>query len=207
MISAEDRMGTTDPRIDAYISKSQPFARPILKHLRALVHAHCPDCTETVKWSMPHFDYKGGIFANMAAFTQHCAFGFWLGDLLKVDVKNEKAMGDFGRIASLDDLPSDKEIARLIKAAMKLHDAGAKLPSREKSNEKKDLDIPSAFMAAVKKNKKALTTFEGFAPSKKKEYVEWFTEAKTEATRDKRLVQAIEWMAEGKSRNWKYQNC
>ncbi len=200
-------MGTTDPRIDAYIAKSAPFAQPILKHLRSLVHAHCPDCTETVKWSMPFFDYKGGVFANMASFKQHCAFGFWLGDLLKVDSKNEKAMGDFGRITSLDDLPSDKEIARLIKAAMKLHDAGAKLPSREKPKEKKELEIPAAFMAAVKKNKKALATFDAFPPSKKKDYVEWYTEAKTEATRDKRLAQAIEWMAEGKSRHWKYEDC
>ena len=200
-------MGTTDPRIDAYIAKAQPFARPILKHLRALVHAHCPDCSEAIKWSMPFFEYKGGIFANMASFKEHAAFGFWLGDLLKVDSKNEKAMGDFGRITSLDDLPSDKEIARLIKAAMKLHDAGAKLPSREKPKENKELDIPAPFMLAVKKNKKALATFEGFSPSKKKEYVEWYTEAKTEATRDKRMSQAIEWMAEGKSRHWKYQDC
>jgi len=200
-------MGTTDPRFDAYIAKSAPFARPILKHVRSLMHAHCSDCSETMRWSMPFFDYKGGIFANMAAFKQHCAFGFWLGDLLKVDAKNTKAMGDFGRITSLDDLPSDKEIARLIKAAMKLHDSGAKLPSREKPKEKKELEIPDAFLAAVKKNKKAFATFDGFTPSKKKEYVEWYVEAKTEATREKRLTQSVEWMAEGKSRNWKYQNC
>lgn len=200
-------MGTTDPRIDAYIAKSGAFAQPILKHLRSLVHAHCTDCTETMKWSMPFFDYKGGVFANMASFKQHCSFGFWLGDLLKVDSKNEKAMGDFGRITSLDDLLSDKEIARLIKAAMKLHDAGAKLPSREKPKEKKELEIPAAFLVAVKKNKKALATFDAFPPSKKKDYVEWYTEAKTDATRDKRLAQAIEWMAEGKSRNWKYESC
>ena len=200
-------MAATDPRIDAYIAKAAPFAQPVLKHVRALMHAHCSDCSETMKWSMPFFEYKGGVFANMAAFKQHCAFGFWLGDLLKVDSKNEKAMGDFGRIASLDDMPSDKEIARLIKAAMKLHDSGAKLPSRAKPVEKKDVEIPAAFMSAVKKNKKALATFEGFTPSKKKEYVDWYTEAKAEATRDKRLEQAVEWMAEGKSRNWKYQSC
>lgn len=139
--------------------------------------------------------------------VEHAAFGFWLGDLLKIDTKNEQAMGDFGCLRELSDLPSDKEIARLIKAAMKLHDAGAKLPSREKPEEKKELGIPAAFMAAVKKNKKALATFDAFPPSKKKEYVEWFTEAKTDATRDRRLAQAIEWMAEGKSRHWKYQNC
>lgn len=200
-------MGTRDPRIDAYIAKSADFARPILKHLRAQMHAHCPDVTETIKWSMPFYEYKGGVFANMAAFKQHCAFGFWLGDLLKVDTGLDKAMGDFGRITSLDELPSDKEIAKVIKAAMKLHDAGAKVPARAKTAEKKELEIPPAFMAAVKKNKKALATFEAFTYSKKKEYVEWYTEAKTDATRDKRLAQAVEWMAEGKSRHWKYQNC
>ena len=200
-------MGTKDPRVDAYIAKSADFAKPILTHLRKLVHANCPDATETIKWSMPHFEYRGGIFCNMAAFKQHCAFGFWLGDLLKVDNQNEKAMGDFGRITALDDLPGDKAIARLIKAAMKLHDEGAKIPARAKSAEKKELDIPAAFLGEVKKNKQALATFEGFPYSKKKEYVEWFTEAKTEATRDKRLAQSIEWLAVGKSRHWKYQNC
>ena len=200
-------MGTKDPRIDAYIAKSADFARPILKHLRAQMHAHCPEVAETIKWSMPFYQYKGGVFANMAAFKQHCAFGFWLGDLLKVDTGLDKAMGDFGRITSLEELPGDKELAKVIKAAMKLHDAGAKLPARAKPAEKKELDIPPAFMAAVKKNKKALATFEAFTYSKKKEYVDWFTEAKTEATREKRLAQAIEWMAEGKSRHWKYQDC
>jgi hypothetical protein len=200
-------MPSKDPRVDAYIAKSADFAKPILTHLRKLVHTHCPEATETIKWSMPHFDYQGGIFCNMAAFKQHCAFGFWLGELLGVESGSGKAMGDFGRITALDDLPGDKEIARLIKAAMKLHDAGAKLPSREKPTAKKALMIPPAFMAAVRKNKKALATFEGFSYTNKKEYVEWFTEAKTEVTREKRLAQAIEWMAEGKVRNWKYLNC
>ncbi len=161
-------MGTKDPRIDAYIAKSADFARPILKHLRAQVHVHCPEVAETIKWSMPFYEYNGGVFANMAAFKQHCAFGFWLGDLLKVDTGLDKAMGDFGRITSLDELPPDKELGKVIKAAMKLHDAGAKLPSREKTAEKKELVIPPAFMAAVKKNKKALATFEAFPYSKKK---------------------------------------
>jgi len=200
-------MATTDPRVDAYIARSAAFAQPILRHLRALVHAHCPDCTETIKWGMPHFDYRGGIFCHMAAFKQHCAFGFWMGELLTIDSKNERAMGDFGRIASQDDLPADREIARLIRAAIKLHDSGARLPSREKTAGKSALELPAVFMAALKKNKPALATFESFPPSKKKEYVEWYVEAKTDATRERRLVQAIEWMAEGKSRNWKYQNC
>ena len=202
-------MGTKDPRVDAYIAKSADFAKPILKHIRQQLHAHCPEVTETLKWSMPHFEYQGGIFCGSAAFKAHCTFGFWLGDLLKIDTRLEKAMGQFGRITSLEDLPSDKDFGKLIKEAMKLHDAGAKPPSRVKpaGEKKKALEVPAEFLAAVKKNKKALVTFDAFPYSKKKEYVEWFTEAKTDATRDKRLAQAIEWMAEGKSRHWKYQNC
>ena len=200
-------MGTKDPRIDAYIAKSAPFARPILSHIRKLVHANCPDVAETIKWSMPHFEYKGGIFCGMAAFTAHGTFGFWLGALLKIESKLDKAMGQFGCITSLADLPGDKEIATIIKAAMKLHDAGVKSPTRTKPAEKKALMVPDYFLAAVKKNKKAHATFEAFSPSKKREYVEWITEAKTDATRDKRLAQAVEWMSEGKVRNWKYVNC
>ena len=200
-------MGTRDPRVDAYIAKSADFAQPILKHLRELVHKTCPDTSETIKWSMPFVEYKGGVFCNFASFKQHCAFGFWLGPLLEVEAKNTKAMGDFGRLTALSDLPPDKEIVRLLKEAMKLHDSGAKVPAREKKADKPPLEVPPAFLAAVKKNKKALATFVGFPPSKQKEYVEWYVEAKTEATRDKRLAQAIEWMAEGKSRHWKYQNC
>lgn len=200
-------MGTRDPRIDAYIAKSATFAKPILTHIRERMHATCPDVSETIKWSMPFFDYKGAVFSNMAAFKAHCAFGFWLGDLLKIDAKADEAMGHFGRITSTADLPNDKEFARIIKAAMKLHDSGAKLPSRAKPVEKAALEVPDYFLAAMKKDKKAHATFEAFSPSKKKEYVEWITEAKTDATRDKRLVQAVEWMAEGKSRHWKYQNC
>lgn len=201
-------MPSQDPRIDAYIAKSPAFAQVILPHIRAQIHAHCPDAVETIKWGMPHFEYRGSIFCACAAFKQHCGFGFWLGELLPIDVKFDTAMGQFGRITTLADLPGDKEFAKLIKQAMQLHDAGVKAPSRSKpAAEKQALEVPPAFLAELKKNKLALATFEGFSPSKKKEYVEWYTEAKTDATRDKRLAQAIEWMAEGKSRNWKYQNC
>lgn len=201
-------MGSQDPRIDAYIEKSAEFAQPILRHIRAMVHQHCPDVSETIKWSMPHFEYKGNIFCHFAAFKQHCALGFWLGALLQIDSKLEKAMGDFGRITSLGDMPNDKDFAKLLKQAIKLHDAGAKIPARSKAGaEKKELEIPSEFLSALKKNKSALSTFDAFPHSQKKEYVMWYTEAKSEATRDKRLTQAIEWMAEGKRRNWKYEKC
>ncbi len=201
-------MPSQDPRIDAYIAKSPAFAQLILQHIRSQLHAHCHDVVETIKWGMPHFEYQGSIFCACAAFKQHCGFGFWLGELLPIDVKSDTAMGQFGRITTLADLPGDKEFAKLIKQAMQLHDAGVKAPSRSKpAAEKQALEVPPVFLAELKKNKLALATFEGFSPSKKKEYLEWYTEAKTDATRDKRLAQAIEWMAEGKSRNWKYQNC
>jgi hypothetical protein len=201
-------MGTRDPRVDAYIAKAADFARPILTHIRATVHAYCPDVAETMKWSMPFYEYQGGILCNMAAFKQHCAFGFWLGKLLAIDAASETAMGQFGRITAIKDLPTDKAFAKLIKQAMKLHDAGAKLPDRAKpAAEKKILEVPPAFAAAVKKNRKASATFEAFSYSKKKDYVAWYTEAKSDATREKRLAQAIEWMAEGKARHWKYENC
>ena len=200
-------MGIRDPRVDAYIAKSAAFAQPILMHLRKQVHEYCPETTETMKWSMPHFDYKGGIFCRVAAFKAHCAFGFWLGDLLKIDAKAEKAMGDFGRITSLAELPVDKEFARICKAAMKLHDAGAQLPSRAKPKVVIELVVPVYFAAAVKNNKKAHAVFEAFSLGKKREYIEWITEAKTDATRDKRMAQAVEWISEGKIRNWKYVNC
>ena len=200
-------MATKDPRIDAYIAKSGAFAKPILTHMRNLVHTNCPDVTETIKWGMPFFEYKSRIFSNMAAFKAHCAFGFWNGALLKIDSKLDKAMGQFGRITSLADLPGDKEFARIVKAAMKLHIEGAKSPTRAKPAGKKALVVPDYFLAAVKKNKKAFATFADFNASKKKEYLEWISEAKTEATRDKRLTQAVEWMAECKVRNWKYLNC
>jgi len=201
-------MKNTDPRIDTYIENSADFAQPILRHIREMVHQHCPDVSETIGWSMPHFEYKGSIFCHFAAFKKHCALGFWYGELLEIDSKLEKAMGQFGRITSLADLPDDQAFVQLLKEAMKLHDAGAKLPSRNKErSEKKELQIPADFLNELEKNSAALATFEAFPYSQKKEYVTWYTEAKTEAARTKRLQQAIAWMAEGKRRNWKYEKC
>jgi uncharacterized protein YdeI (YjbR/CyaY-like superfamily) len=179
-----------------------------LAHLRKLVHAACPEVEETMKWSFPHFDYKG-LLCSMAAFKQHCAFGFWKTSLLSDSQKllssvGDTAMGHFGRITSLADLPSDKIIMAYIKDAVKLNDKGVKLPIKTKSGEKKKLTAPAYFKEALNKNKKALQTFEAFSPTNKREYVEWVTEAKSDETRKNRLETAIEWMAEGKVRNWKY---
>ncbi len=203
-------MGKRDPRVDEYIANSADFAKPILRHIRQQLHTHCPECGETIKWGFPHFDYQDKIFCGVAAFKAHCAFGFWLGSLMNIDAKAEKAMGQFGRITSMADLPDDKTFAQLIKTAMKLQESGAKAPARAKpkaEGERAPLVVPAALAAGLKKNKAANAVFEGFTYSKRKEYIEWINEAKTEATRDKRLAQALEWIAEGKSRNWKYQNC
>jgi uncharacterized protein YdeI (YjbR/CyaY-like superfamily) len=196
-------MGTRDPRIDEYIAKSAEFARPILEHIREVVHAACPDAKETVKWSMPHFEHHG-VLCNMAAFKAHCAMGFWKGSLLFENAAAEKeAMGHMGRITSIADLPPKMELIALVRKAAKLNEEGVKVEKPVRAP-KKELDTPADLAAALKKDRKAAATFEAFAPSHRREYIEWITEAKSDATRQRRLEQAIEWMAEGKSRNWKY---
>lgn len=200
-------MGKKDARIDAYIAKSREFAQPILTHIRKLVHQACPEVAETIKWGFPHFEYKG-ILCSMAAFKNHCAFGFWKGSLMsdphKIMAKGENtAMGQFGRITDTSELPADDVLIAYIKEAAKLNADGVKLPAKPKKP-KQELIIPSYFLEAMRKNEQALATFEGFSYSNKKEYVEWITEAKTESTRKKRLDTAVQWLAEGKVRNWKY---
>ena len=201
-------MGKKDKAFDAYISKSADFAKPILNHIRELVHKTCPGVEEKMKWSMPFFDYKGEMLCHMAAFKQHAVMSFWKASLMKdpalmENAKSEVSMGHLGRITSLKDLPSDKKIAAWIKEAMKLNDQGIKV-AKPKSTEKKELVVPDYFTKALSKNKKAQKVFEDFAYSHKKEYLQWITEAKTEETRNKRIASALEMMAEGKSRNWKY---
>lgn len=202
-------MGKKNPAVDAYIAKSADFAIPILEHLRYLVHKACPEVEETIKWGMPSFDYKGP-FCSMAAFKQHAVFGFWKGKLLK-DPKNYlqkrsseggNAMGFFGRMTTVRDVPPNSVMIDFIRQAKKLNDEGIKLPKGKAATVK--LTIPAYFKKALLSNKKALATFNAFSPGNKKEYVVWVTEAKTEATREKRMKTALEWMADGKIRNWKY---
>lgn len=200
-------MPTIDPRIDAYIAKSADFAQPILTHLRGVVHAACPDVVETLKWSMPSFTYGGKILAHMAAFKAHCAFGFWRGEAVTGAREGASAMGQFGRIETLKDLPSKAELAKMVKKAAALIDSG-ELPARKpKAAPKPPPEAPADLLAALKKNAAARKTYEAFPPGAQREYVEWIVEAKREDTRAKRLAQAVEWMAEGKKRNWKYENC
>ena len=197
-------MGTRDPRVDAYIAKSADFAKPILEHIRAVVHEACPEVEETTKWSVPHFDYKG-MMCGMAAFKQHCTFGFWKGSLvLGGDKRDVDGMGQFGRLQKVSDLPSKKVLKGYIKKAMQLNDEGVK-PERAVRSKKPDLPVPDYMRAALRRNRKAQSAFDAFSPSHRREYIEWITEAKSDATRERRLETALEWLSEGKSRNWKYQ--
>ena len=193
-----------DARIDAHIAKAPPFAKPILTYLRAVVHEACPEVEETVKWSHPHFLYKG-LLCGMSAFKEHCAFGFWKGQqiIAQSDHKNSDAMGQFGRITSLQDLPSKKQIVAYVQLAMKLNEVGTKAPV--KRTPRKPIPPPADLLAAMKRNQKAQSTFKNFNPSNQREYVTWVIEAKTDATRTRRLTTAIEFLAEGKTRNWKYE--
>lgn len=198
----------TDPRVDAYIAKSPEFARPVLTHLRALVHRGCPGAGETIKWGMPFFTCGGSILCMMAAFKAHCAFGFWHKDMKTLvasdAAKPDEAMGILGRITSRADLPGDKAMLGYIRQAVKLSESG--VPARPAAKGKaKPLVVPGDLATALKKNKKAAAMFAEFSPSKRKDYIEWLTEAKREETRAKRLATALEWIAEGKARNWKYE--
>jgi uncharacterized protein YdeI (YjbR/CyaY-like superfamily) len=200
-----------DCRVDAYIATAPDFAKPILNHLRELVHTACPDVEESMKWSRPHFLRHGTLFCGMSAFKHHCAFGFWLGEKVlgaAGQEGNEKnGAGHFGRITSLADLPGDKQLLAYIKKAVELNDSGVKRPAPPRSKGNRELTIPDYFTAALNKNKKALAAFEAFSYSHKKEYVEWITEAKRDETRQKRIETMLVWLSEGKSRNWKYANC
>ena len=201
----------TDSRIDAYIAKAAPFAHPILTQLRALVHRGCPNVVETMKWSHPSFVYDGKILCGMAAFKAHCSFGFWHQDMQALLAKNGHAgaegMGSFGKLASLADLPNDRTLLGYIQAAVGLNASNAPTRPRPARKPKAEATVPVDLAGALKKNKLAAAAFAAFSPSQRREYVEWITEAKQEQTRQKRLDTTLEWLAEGKTRNWKYMNC
>lgn len=198
-------MAGKDPRIDAYIDKAAAFAKPILKHLRKIVHAGCPQVEETMKWSMPHFDYKG-VMCGMAAFKAHCAFGFWKQSLIfEGDKKKmEEAMGHFGCIKSFVDLPSENTLIGYVRKAAALNEAGIRSRARAKPKKYPPLKVPNNFATALRKKAKAKTTFDSLSPSAKRDYVEWVSGAKREETRRERLATSIKWLGEGKPRNWKY---
>ncbi len=199
-------MGKQDPRVDAYIAAAAPFTRPILKSLRKTVHAACPGAQETIKWGFPHFDYRG-MLCSMAAFKAHCAFGFWKASLISGMKLSDEAMGQLGRITKPSELPPEKTLSGWIKQAMKLNEQGTPVPRKVAAGPRPAPTVPADLAAALKKNSAARKTFAGFSPSCKREYIEWITEAKRDETRSKRLATTLEWLAEGKKRNWKYENC
>jgi uncharacterized protein YdeI (YjbR/CyaY-like superfamily) len=191
------------------VARAATFAQPILRHLRDLVHRGCPEATETLKWNMPHFEHGGSILAGMAAFKAHCVFGFWhkgMETLLAAEgLTGEGAMGGFGRITRLEDLPDETAILRFVREAAKLNASG--VPGRPRAasgRAKKEPPVPADLTAALKKDRNAARTFAEFSPSHRKEYIEWITEAKRPETRAQRLAKTLEWLAEGKSRHWKY---
>lgn len=203
-------MSITDPRIDAYIENAQPFAKPILIHLREIIHETCPEAEETWKWSFPHFMYKGKILCAFSAFKQHCGFGFWLEKEMKTMkelTKDTESTGMFtlGKIKSIEDLPSKSQLKAAILEAMELTDMGVTI--RKTPPAKIEIEVPEYFAEALHANSEANKVFEKASPSFRKEYILWITGAKTETTRNKRMQQAIEWIAEGKGRNWKYEKC
>lgn len=207
---------TSDPRVDAYIAKSQLFAQPILGHIRELVRKACPGAVETIKWGRPFFEYKGAILCNMSAFKEHCSLGFW-GEEISSVLRDEKllqpgAMGSLGRITSADDLPSDKQLLGILRKATAFVDSGeytSPIAARRQvvKAPAPAPEAPPQFAAALKANRKASAAFAGFSPSCKREYIEWIAEARRDETRNKRIATAIEWISEGKQRNWKYQSC
>ena len=191
-----------DPRIDAYIDKAGDFAKPILRHIRELVHKTIPGAEEAIKWGMPHFTHNGKNIAGMAAFKAHCAV------MVHGDGRQEQrdGMGSYGKLNSLRDLPNDSELAaKLIEARERIDSAGSALKRAPKPRPKGEFPVPQDFAAALRENAAARATFEGFPPSQRREYLDWITEAKQDATRAKRLATSIEWLAEGKRRNWKYE--
>ncbi|HVX89436.1 MAG TPA: YdeI/OmpD-associated family protein [Gemmatimonadales bacterium] len=198
-------MSTRDKRVDAYIAKSADFAKPILSHLRAVVHQGCPEAEETLKWGMPTFLYKGKILCGLAAFKAHCTFGFWQGALIVAGDKarTAEAMGQFGRLTSVKELPGKKVLLGYIRAAMKLRDDGVKSPRTRKPGRKPPA-VPAELAAGLRKSAKARAAWAKFSPSARREYIDWITEAKRPETRAERLKTTLQWVAEGKQRNWKY---
>jgi uncharacterized protein YdeI (YjbR/CyaY-like superfamily) len=201
-------MPKKDKRIDAYISKRAAYAKPVLEHLRKLIHKGCPEADETIKWGMPSFDYKGPL-CSFAAFKEHAVFGFWKAAIMKdkdvlLNSETRTAMGNLGRIRSMKDLPKDEVILEWIKEAKKLNDDEIKLPKDKPKHPKKEIPMPADLKRALTANKKAKEVYDKFSPSHKREYLEWITEAKTDETRNRRIETTIEWLKEGKPRNWKY---
>jgi len=202
-------MGSRDKRVDEYIAKSAPFARPVLMRIREVVHRACPEIEEEIKWGVPYFNYKG-LVCGMAAFKSHCALGFWRSSLLAdpdgiFERRDEKsAMGQFGRITSVSDLPGDRILAKYISNAVALNAQGVKARRKPPAVRSKQVRTPEFMKAALKLDAAAMETYKALSPGQKRDYIEWLTEARVEVTRQRRLETAVAWLKQGKPRNWKY---
>ncbi len=210
------KTAVTNPKVDTYVARARPFAQPIVQHLRSLVHKGCPDVEETIKWSRPFFEYRGAILCNISAFKEHCSFGFWgeeIGAVLReANALQPDGMGSLGRITSLDDLPSDKQMLGWIRQASGFIADGqytSPIAARNRvvKAPKPLAEPPAEFADALKRDTRAEVGFRSLSPSCQREYVEWISDAKRDETRQKRIATAIEWISQGKQRNWKYQNC
>ncbi len=196
-----------DPRVDAYIEKAAPFAHPVLRLWRELVHAQCPGVEETIKWGFPHFMWQGRILTSMAAFKAHASIGFWQGEAVTGAEERREGMGELGKLTAVSDLPSKTELKAMLRRAQALIEQGAKPQRAVRQAPRPVPELPPALVQALAAQPAAQAFFEGLAPSHRREYLEWITEAKREETRDKRIAQAVEWLGEGKRRNWKYESC
>ena len=196
-----------DPRVDAYIENSAPFAQTLLRYWRELVHAQCPGVEETIKWGFPHFMWGGRILTSMAAFKAHASIGFWQGEAVTGSSTPREGMGDLGKLGALSDLPPEAELKAMLRTAQALIEQGARPRRRTGPSRKPVQELPAAFAQALAREAAAQAFFDSLAPSHRRDYVEWIAEAKREETRDRRIAQALEWLAEGKRRHWKYENC
>ncbi|GAC1365495.1 MAG: hypothetical protein NVSMB3_14120 [Acidobacteriaceae bacterium] len=203
-------MGTRDERVDEKIAKAPAFAQPVMRHLRELVHEGCPETEETIKWGMPFFLYRGKMLCSLGVFSKHCSFGF-VGPRMREVMREagmpmEDAAGSLGRLTSLTELPKDEQMLAWIRQAAQIAETAT--PKRAESREPKaEAEVPEELLEGLRKSEGAQKIFDGFSASCRREYVEWIVEAKRAETRERRVTQAVEWIAEGKTRNWKYQSC
>ncbi|MCB9876458.1 MAG: YdeI/OmpD-associated family protein [Planctomycetes bacterium] len=196
----------TDPRVDDYLAAAAEWARPILTELRARVHRACPGVVETIKWRRPAFEL-GGLIGGMSEFKEYCSFGFWQEKaLLEAGDEAEAVIEACGKITTLKQLPGKAAFARVLKLALQRNQAGGKLP-RSKAKRHPPLEVPADLAAALARDEAAKEHFDAFAPSYRRDYIEWITGAKKDATRQTRIAQAVEWLRDGKKRHWKYESC
>jgi len=205
-------MSKRDPKVDAYVKKAPEFARPILEHMRDIVHLACPDIVETIKWGRPFFDHHGPV-CGLAAFKAHCSVIFWKADvLLTPDERRDGALGQFGRLVSVKDLPSKRELIALVKRAVLLNEDGVPAQWQEARKQTratraaKPVVVPALLAEALAKDAKARKAFDAMPPSHQREYAEWIDDAKRDETRQRRLAQAVAQIREGKSQNWRYES-